>query len=186
MLTGLMPPLTSRSSCSPPTASPLTPHLCSLAGAVAIDERERADMMLSSDRSAAPQMVMSQGHNMHDAMMRGGGTKVPLKMTSLNFEMMAGLPMDGGAQGLGVGPASGAPHSAGALGGGPQAAAWNPMSQGHDSFFLPAPAANLQKQLAQMPGASARKMSSRQDVTQTHFQMLDPREMARNGGPPRR
>ena len=101
---------------------------------------------------------------------RAAGNKVPLKLTSLNFELMAGLPMGdaGGAHGLSLGgPASGAPHSAGALGhglgvglGGPSGAvagapAWNPMSAGPDAFFLPAG-----KQLA-MPRNEQRKGSAR-------------------------
>jgi len=99
---------------------------------VAPDDRERADLLLSSERVAQP--------NLHEQ--RVTGNKVPLKLTSLNFELMAGLPVaDSAAMGLQMG--SGAPHSAGALGGATSggvagAPAWNPMAAGHESYFLPA------------------------------------------------
>ena len=124
---------------------------------------------------------------------RMAGNKVPLKLTSLNFELMAGLPMaDGpGLQGLSVGAASGAPNSVGGLGAtsGVQPT-WNPMSAGHDSFFLPQQANNKQIASArngmQAPlqpnlhpgGGDQRKGSARtQHQTMQQFQQrfLDPR-----------
>jgi hypothetical protein len=134
---------------------------------VAPDERERADLLLSTDRQAQPPSG-------HDA--RIAGNKVPLKLTSLNFEMMAGLP--GGVDGLGVGANGGAPHSAGGLsvggsglgvGNGSNGATnWHPLASGHDSFFLPAgkQLSGLQRgQVSDRKGSNAR-------VSQ--WRMLDP------------
>ena len=117
------------------------------------------------------------------------GNKVPLKLTSLNFEMMAGLegraPEVGGlgVGGTGVGAASGAPHSAGTLGGtsgavgGGGPPAWNPMSAGHDSFFLPPG-----KQMA-MPRAHADQRKGSARVSQTQWRLLDPRLDPRTHAP---
>ena len=136
-------------------------------------------------RTPRRQTVLSSHEQMR------AGNKVPLKLTSLNFELMAGLPVGGEAavgQGLGPGHPTGAPHSAGALGAPSNGAGqWNPLGQGHDSFFLPAAGQQMhQAQFKMQPGVSARNKSVRQDVTQTHYQMLDPREMARNGNHLRR
>jgi len=78
------------------------------------EERERADLLLTTDRPSVPQQQVD----------RLTGGKVPLKLTSLNFELMSGLQGGGaGAEALGAGlphgGASGAcsaPHSAGPLG----------------------------------------------------------------------
>ena len=104
---------------------------------------------------------------------RLAANKVPLKLTSLNFELMAGQD-GGGMQGLGIGGQGigGAPGSAGALGapsgvaGGPPA--WNPMNAGHDSFFLPAG-----KQLSLPRGAAEQRKGS---ARMQQWRVLDPRD----------
>ena len=141
---------------------------------VAVDERERADMMLSSDRASQQPSIHEQARSL--------GGKVPLKLTSLNFELMAGLPVADGSGLTAVGM-GGAPHSAGPLGVGPSAgapgAAWNPMSQGHDSFFLPAAKQVPLTRQAAAEAAALRKGSQASarttNVTQTQWRMLDPR-----------
>ena len=116
------------------------------------------------------------------------GNKVPLKLTSLNFEMMAGLEGRApevagglGVGGIGVGAASGAPHSAGSGtsggvgGGGPPG--WNPMSAGHESFFLPPGKQNM------MPRANADQRKGSARVSQTQWRLLDPRLDPRTHAP---
>ena len=99
---------------------------------VSSEERERADLIFSAE--ARPSGVLPDQRLL--------STKVPLKLTSMNFEMMSGLSMPVGPSIGSVGPPAGlsAPHSAGALGGSsasPSAAEWHPMSASHDEFFLP-------------------------------------------------
>ena len=101
---------------------------------VSAEERERADLIFSAE--ARPSGVLPDQRLL--------STKVPLKLTSMNFEMMSGLSMPVGPSIGSVGPAGGlsAPHSAGALGSNASPAAghreeWHPMSASHDEFFLP-------------------------------------------------
>lgn len=107
---------------------------------IAPDERERADLLLTSDRPpVAPPPPLPEAR-------LSAGNKVPLKLTSLHFDVFGGGSggLDGGGLGLGGGlgggAPSGAPHSANGLGGAPaqSQAAWHPLSGGHESFFLPA------------------------------------------------
>ena len=81
--------------------------------------------------------------------------QVPLKLTSMNFEMMSGLSTPGGMGAMGcsssgvtssqlLGIGIGAPHSAGSLNGGGggsngsgSAGTWHPMSAPHDEFLMP-------------------------------------------------
>jgi len=107
------------------------------------DERERADLLLSTDR---PQ---PNPGNLADSMRPPN--KVPLKLTSLNFDsLVAGLPTVGATDGMGMiasassGGGCSAPHAAPSLSlpggtGAPSAAAWHPLAGGSESFFLPAP-----------------------------------------------
>ena len=151
---------------------------------IAPDERERADLLLTSDRPPiAPPPPVPEA--------RLVGNKVPLKLTSLQFDVFGqtaggavdGLGITGLSTALGGGTGGGAPSGApltGAAGfarivetshGGPPAqnAAWHPLSGGHESFFLP-----------------AAKQSSRQGAAQQErrgvprplqWRALDPRDM---------
>jgi len=104
------------------------------------DERERAELMFAGATEIA------RVPTVHEQRIQGG--KVALKLTSMNFELMAGMPADMGGP---AAPAPGkpsnlmAPSSAGALAAGAADLAgraskagneWHPMSGGHDDFFL--------------------------------------------------
>uniref|UniRef100_A0A7S3SJ09 U2A'/phosphoprotein 32 family A C-terminal domain-containing protein n=1 Tax=Strombidinopsis acuminata TaxID=141414 RepID=A0A7S3SJ09_9SPIT len=108
------------------------------------EERERAEIIFNAD--ARPNIASAD-----PTTTRGFATKVPLKLTSMNFEMMAGLGGGpGGGLGGGLGIASiGAPgdirgnppHGFGNqrsdrnLHGESASADWHPISGGHDNFF---------------------------------------------------
>jgi len=123
---------------------------------VSLEERDRAELIFASDFRPTPGYVHEQ---------RSNATKVPLKLTSMNFEMMSGLPMPLGGSGGGssAGAASSqllgigvAPHSAGSLNGhggggsggshggggsshhcGGGGGTYFPMSAPHEGFLLP-------------------------------------------------
>ena len=101
-----------------PTLIRRLPSLKSIDGReLTLDERDRAELIFAADfRPAGPSSAFVQDQ-------RYGTAKVPLKLTSMNFEMMSGLQMGGGPQigggaplmGIGVG-GGGSGHGA-ALGG---------------------------------------------------------------------
>ena len=122
-----------------PTLIRRLPSLKSIDGReLTLDERDRAELIFAADfRPAGPSSAFVQDQ-------RYGTAKVPLKLTSMNFEMMSGLQMGGGPQigggaplmGIGVGGGGGghgsAPHSADSLrngGHGGTAADWQPLSE---------------------------------------------------------
>ena len=122
-----------------PTLIRRLPSLKSIDGReLTLDERDRAELIFAADfRPAGPSSAFVQDQ-------RYGTAKVPLKLTSMNFEMMSGLQMGGGPQigggaplmGIGVGGGGGghgsAPHSADSLrngGHGGGAADWQPLSE---------------------------------------------------------
>ena len=118
------------------------------------DERDRADLLLSNER---PPQQNPTAMAALDAMRPNH--KVPLKLTSLNFELMAGMAGAGPSDLLGLGGAGvcgSAPHSAGGLqGGGPgTTGSWNPLAGGSESFFLPAPANKLAQHIGARPGGA--------------------------------
>lgn len=118
------------------------------------DERDRADLLLSNER---PPQQNPTAMAALDAMRPNH--KVPLKLTSLNFELMAGMAGAGPSDLLGLGGAGvggSAPHSAGGLqGGGPgTTGSWNPLAGGSESFFLPAPTNKLAQQVGARPGGA--------------------------------
>jgi len=96
---------------------------------VSPEERERSDLIFNQEPRASMGLMQDS---------RLLATKVPLKLTSMNFEMMSGLSMPLGGAGP---PASVMPHSAGAAlnggGVGPASGEWHPMNAPHDDFFLP-------------------------------------------------
>lgn len=115
------------------------------------------------------------------------GSQVPLKLTSMNFELMAGMGggdtsggsgVVGGVGAMGVGFGLGAPHSGGGLSGsapnsaphggnvgGAGSAGWHPMSGGHDSFFLPSSGAK--------PVGLSRGVSDRRGARGAQWRVLD-------------
>jgi len=94
---------------------------------VSSEERERTDLIFSAE--ARPSGLLPDQRLL--------STKVPLKLTSMNFEMMSGLSMPMGPSIGSVAP-SPAPHSAGTIASAsPATAEWHPMSASHDEFFLP-------------------------------------------------
>eukprot|EP00965_Chrysotila_dentata_P129658 4286270-Pleurochrysis_carterae.AAC.1 len=116
---------------------------------VTAEERERSELVFSQDL---------RGPLVQDS--RFLATKVPLKLTSMNFEMMSGL------SALGIGPPANSnltPNSAGAAGGGLAVGGsnmqWQPMSAPHDDFFLPS---TKQRGGDEMPArGGARRANSR-------------------------
>ena len=91
---------------------------------------------------------------------------MPLKLTSMNFEMMSGLSAPLSAAGP---PASSMslPHSAGALNNGAHPANdWHPMNAPHDDFFLPS---NKQRDRHDdVPPRNTRRSSSRNNYDYHH------------------
>merc|ERR1712091_422248 len=59
---------------------------------ITYEERERVELIFATDYRPSPQFVQDS---------RLTTTKVPLKLTSMNFEMMSGLAMPGG-MGMGI------------------------------------------------------------------------------------
>ena len=118
---------------------------------VTLEERDRSELIFASDFRPTPGYMHEQRIS--------ATNKVPLKLTSMNFEMMSGLSTPGGGMGGAVGCSSsgvtssqllgigiGAPHSAGSLNGGGgggggngggSAGTWHPMSAPHDEFLMP-------------------------------------------------
>jgi hypothetical protein len=99
---------------------------------VTLEERERVEVIFNADARA------SQANAVDPTVLRGLTTKVPLKVTSLNFELVAGL-------GGGLGPATDTrialPPGATStrldrnLHGDSGQTEWHPLLGGHDGFF---------------------------------------------------
>ena len=146
---------------------------------VTLEERDRSELIFASDFRPSPGYMHEQ---------RVSATKVPLKLTSMNFEMMSGLSTPGGMGSMGcsssgvtssqlLGIGIGAPHSAGSLNGGGgsngggSAGTWHPMSAPHDDFLLPsskdhgAPPRNVDRSSGSRRSGTSNYSSSRSGRT---------------------